>query len=179
MSTLRVNNLTNVGGTGPTYASGMVIQTLQTVKYDTFSASLTANTNIEIPGLTVSISPKSVNSKILVTAHVHIATSGDAASLSLKRNSTYIGVGNADGVRQQRSMVANYADNLAAYRTGLVSMSFLDSPATTSNTIYSVDISTALAGMTRTLFINRSNNDDNAASVPRLISTITVQEIAA
>jgi hypothetical protein len=158
--------------------TGSVLQVQSGTKTDTFSASVASSVLTNITGLSVSITPKSSSSRILVITHIHVATSGDAASLSLKRNSTYIGIANSDGSRQQRTIGANPADNLAAYRMQTVSMTFLDTPATTSAITYSVDISTALAGVTRTLYVNRTNNDDNAASVPRAVSTITALEIA-
>lgn len=158
--------------------TGSVLQVQSGTKSDTFSASLSANVLTNITGLSVSITPKSTASRILIFTHIHVANSGDAISLSLKRNSTYIGVGNTDGSRQTRTMTTNSSDSLASYRAAPVSMTFLDSPNTTSSITYSVDLSTALAGLTRILYVNRSQNDDNVASVPRTISTITAMEIA-
>lgn len=160
-------------------AAGRIVNVQSVTKSDTFSASVSPNTLTAITGLSVSITPKSSTNKILVTTHVHVANSGDGISLALKRNSSYIGLGNADGSRQVRTMALNPADTLASYRQSLVSMTFLDSPATTSSTTYSVDIGTSLAGVSRILYVNRSQNDDNVGSVPRVISSITVMEIAA
>ena len=158
--------------------TGSVLQVQSGTKSDTFSASLAPNTLSNITGLSVSITPKSTSSRILLFTHIHVSNSGDGISLALKRNTSYIGLGNTDGIRQTRTMSTNPADTLASYRQNTVSMTFLDSPSTTSAITYTVDIGPALSGLTRTLLVNRSQNDDNGVSVPRTISTITAMEIA-
>jgi hypothetical protein len=158
--------------------TGSVLQVVSGTKSDTFSATLSPSVLSNITGLSVSITPKSTSSRILIFTHIHVSNSGDGISLALKRNTTYIGTGNADGSRQVRTMYANPADNITAYRMQTASMTFLDSPATTSSTTYTVDLSTALAGISRVVYVNRTQNDDNATTVPRTISTITAMEIA-
>ena len=64
MSQLRVNTITNAGGTGPTYAPGHVIQVVSTAKTDTLTLSTSTYTNLT--GLTATITPSSASSRILV-----------------------------------------------------------------------------------------------------------------
>jgi hypothetical protein len=68
MSQLRVNTITNAGGTGSTYAPGHVVQVLQAIKTNVFTTS--SSSYVDIPGLTITITPKSVNSKFLLTANI-------------------------------------------------------------------------------------------------------------
>ena len=99
MSTLKVNSIIPVAGV-PTGGGGGIVQIKQTVKTDTFSTSTTSLAFTEVTGLTVSITPTSSSSKIFVFASVNLGTRGDSqAMLRLKRGSTDIYVGDADGNR--------------------------------------------------------------------------------
>ena len=92
----------------------------------------------------------------------------------LFRDATAIGVGTSTGNRQAITSA------LGAANTGqtLVSTTavFLDSPATTSATTYSANVSHG-SGTTRTLYVNRTVDDTNNDEFPRSISTITVIEV--
>ena len=55
-------------------------------------------------------------------------------------------------------------------------ITYLDSPATTSSTTYSVTVSSNDSG--QLIYINRSNADTDNSGHQRNISTITVMEIA-
>ena len=172
MSTLRVNNMTNAGGTGPTYASGMIIQTVSTTKSDVFST--TSTSFVDITGLSAAITPKSASSKILVTVSLSLLTSqsGYISGARILRDSTVIGAGNAEGSRYSASFSTNSLNGV-----NNLSHQFLDSPSSTSLTTYKVQlrIESGATGM-----INYSiPTDVNSVNVPRLASTITVQEVAA
>ena len=59
------------------YSSGSVIQVASTSKTDPFSTSSTSF--VDVTGLSVSITPTSTSSKILVLGYVHTSVSGDIA----------------------------------------------------------------------------------------------------
>jgi hypothetical protein len=173
------NNVVTVPAGEILYAPGHVVQVVSTTKTDTFTASVGNVSTVAVTGLTATITPKFSTSKILVTVNIHASSSGDAISLILKRNTTSIGLGDAAGNRARRTAVINPADNLAAYRLASANFSILDSPESTSSLVYSVEIGPILAGVSRNVFVNRTNNDDDLSSVPRVSSIITLQEIAA
>lgn len=79
MSTLRVNNMTNAGGTGPTYASGHVIQTVSA----TFTTDMNTTSNSLVDtGCSLSITPKNANSKLVVSYYgTSTAYSGSGTSV--------------------------------------------------------------------------------------------------
>jgi hypothetical protein len=161
---------------------GSVKQVLSTVKTDTFSASVATGANTAITGLSVTITPSSATSKILVTYMVNgsLDLAGGASGsngilTTLKRGATSIGVGNAAGSRQQVS--ANSGGAIVSAAVALSSgTTFLDSPATTSATTYSINISHT-SGATQTVYVNRSGTDTDSNSYYRAISTITVMEV--
>lgn len=154
------------------YSSGSVIQVASTTKTDTFST--TSTTFTDVTGLSVSISPTSTSSKILVLGYVHTSVSGDIGlSARLVRDSTAILVGDAAGSRP-RDTFYNAPTNLPTMGSPF-SPIYLDSPATTSSTTYKVQVFVN-AG---TAYVNRSGSDrDTSAYDGRTASSITVMEIA-
>jgi hypothetical protein len=153
--------------------SGSVIQVVQTVKTNTFST--TSGTFTDITGLSVSITPSSASSKILVL--YTIATTADPANAGvygrLVRDSTAIFVGDAASNRPRATMGNSSLNNFGFV---LMSGQYLDSPASASSLSYKFQIYNS--GGT-TSYVNRSQNDrDNTLYDGRLASSITVMEIA-
>ena len=158
------------------------VQVLSTAKTDTFSASVATGANTAITGLSVTITPRSASSKILVTYMVNgsLDLAGGASGANgiitiLKRGATSIGIGDAAGSRQQITSAMGGGIFSAAV-ANLSGMTFLDSPATTSATTYSIYISHT-SSATQTVYVNRSGTDTNANTYFRSISSITVMEV--
>ena len=154
--------------------TGKILQVVSTVKTDTFTMAST--TYADVTGLSVSITPTSATSKILVMAQVSaMGTVGAALGFGqIVRDATAIGIGDASGVRIQCTFVIPVATLTAALPTE--SPIFLDSPATTSATTYKIQIRSE---NTNTIYVNRSQQDANSVAGGRPISTITVMEISA
>ena len=145
-------------------------QVVQTVKTDTFSATTTTYT--DITGLSVTITPTSASSTVLIFADVNGSggVGGDMV-VQLLRNSTVIGNGDAAGSRR----VAFAQIGSASGNIFNGSINFLDSPATTSATTYKIQgAQTAGAG---TFYVNRSVDDVNSAYYVRTSSQITAIEV--
>jgi hypothetical protein len=155
--------------------TGSVLQVVQTIKTDTFSS--TASSFTDVTGLTVSITPTSSSSKILVIlsiAGMNESTIGSTARLA--RDGTGIGVATSAGSRNAGGTAEMYharSDTFLTF-TSIV----LDSPATTSSITYSGQI-IAGSGGAYTTYINRSSADGNSNAYSRGASSITVMEIAA
>ena len=153
--------------------SGQVpVQVKQTVKTDTFTASL-SGTYADITGMSVNITPTSASNKILVTVNLGTLASSNNAAIQIVRNSTPIAIGDAATSRTQATM----ADiNSLGANGASMSFSFLDSPATTSSTTYKVQI---WAGVSATnVYVNLGSQDAAQAYRFRTASTITVMEIS-
>jgi len=139
----------------------------------------TAGTFYDISGLSVSITPTSATSKIMIFAQVSAAVGTDAVvSFRLVRDSTAIGVGTGSmGSRIPASAGAYFG---ATAQSSTLSqwqnpMQFLDSPATTSAITYKIQTSTS--GSAVIVYINRASDDSDAVSRFRGVSTITVMEV--
>ena len=159
--------------------TGSVLQVVQIYKTDVFST--TTNTGwVDITGLSVSITPTSASSKILVMATLTdcstSAVSGDGM-FQVLRNSTAIGNAESGGTNPVMGYVATF---LAATGniTDSVIFNFIDSPATASSTTYKVQCrlwSNSGSGLDGTLFVGRRNSNGSFNSP----SSITLMEIAA
>lgn len=145
-----------------------VLQVVSTTKTDTFST--TAGTWVDVTGLSLSITPSSTSSKILVTASYALMGSSVAVAASrLMRDSTAIFVGDsAGGTRTQVSASAYDTENSLAES---VSVNILDSPSSTSAITYKIQVNG------NPTYINRSHTD--GTNFPRYASTITAMEISA
>ena len=174
-----VLDLPAVSGTILTTTSpkaGNVIQVVSTTKTDTFSSNSTSFT--DITGLSASITPTSSSSKILVLATVAISGSNvqTQSTLRLVRGSTVIFAGDSAGSRQ----LGFYGTDPNTSNTSNItpqSISFLDSPATTSSTTYKIQMYSNSSSAT--FYINRAYDDPDQAYRTRTASSITILEIAA
>jgi len=137
--------------------SGSVIQVVQGT-YGT--ATTTSATSFTSTGLTASITPSSSTSKILIIASLAVDTSsnGEQAYFAVYRNSSTNLSGTVNGFGNA------YATSSRVI--GMLATSYLDSPATTSSTTYTVYFRTNTVG---TVALNQDSS----------ISVITLQEIAA
>ena len=153
---------------------GKIGQVIQTVKTTTFSTSSTSFT--DVTGMSVAITPSATSSKVLVTVQFTAGeTSGYKFYTTLLRGSTEIYIGNAAGsrVRDSYGGKANANDD-----TRSVSLTFLDSPSTTSATTYKLQGKTESSGV---FYVNmsKSSNDSDSGVLSREASSITVMEVLA
>jgi hypothetical protein len=175
MSTLYVDNLQPNLGSGVSIP-GHVVQVLQTVKSDTLGFASSSFT--DLAGLSVTITPKSSSSKILVTCAVHFTVSSDNYSIAYRilRDSTAVGIGDADGNRLRASFMDNQTGGGDHQSSSC--FTFLDSPNTTSAVTYKIQAASELGASSQ---INRNQNANNDSTDPKYArpsSTITVMEIA-
>jgi hypothetical protein len=152
--------------------AGSVLQVLQAVKTNIFSTATTGSW-VDITDVSVSITPTSATSKVMVLFNVTFAPA-DTGGLRIVRNSTAIGVGDSLGSNTYQgtsSGIAVINGDKSAPTSGM----YLDSPSTTSATTYKVQV----WNYSGTSYINRPVNASNASYTGSSISTITVMEIAA
>jgi hypothetical protein len=160
------------GTAGVTYPNSTVQASagvvLQVVQANLTTSVTTTSSTLVTTGLTASITPKFSTSKILVLINMQscykTASAGINGAIQL---ALYRGAG-----------VVQYITDLASYTAAATSISmpinsqYLDSPATTSSTAYTVYFASANSGgvgaTVNTYNLSQSNN----------VSTITLMEIA-
>ena len=158
------------------HIKGVVRQVVQTVKTDTFTSASDSFT--DITGLSVSITPSSTSSKVLVTAQVSYGGPNNTyCHCRLVRGSTDILLGDAGESSQIRaSFPLSTGSSPDEYKCYNGVLEHLDSPSSSSSTTYKLQIRTH---STNAVFINRPHNNTNNDYIGRYTSSITVMEILA
>ncbi len=162
-------------------SGGKVLQVVSTTKTDEWST--TSTSYVDVTGLSVTITPTSATSKILVT--VQVAMGGSESStwsggqMRLYRDATSIGestatTGSTAGANFGSGSGQHTRDIYATWTAG---GGFLDSPSTTTATTYKVKLAAVNYGST-TVYLNRAGTSTNNFSGVGS-STITVMEIGA
>jgi hypothetical protein len=154
--------------------TGSILQVISVSKTDTFSS--TSTSFADITGLSVTITPSSTSSRIMVICETTITAGGGSGGfygVRLVRNSTAIDVGDAAGSRVQASYGSRTQSDDNMTKTGAFNV--VDSPATTSATTYKLQSIIYSGG---TIYINRQLTDSDNNGYGRFASTITVMEIA-
>ena len=148
-------------------ASGSILQVKQTSINTVVSAPLSSeSTFVDIAGMSVSITPSSASSEILVSYNLNLGHSVASQNNSIKllRDSTAIS-GTGGGTASVTSFARCSTTEMLER-----SIQYLDSPATTNAVTYKLQ----WASGTGTFYLNRRGNDVLFIG----ISTITVMEIA-
>lgn len=153
--------------------TGKILQIQQSVKVDNSTFSL-SNT-WQASGLSVSITPTSASSKILVMYTLQFGDNGQTAypgGRLMRNGSVLSGAIATDSVNKQGTSAGGWTGSSSMVQ--VTGTQYVDSPATTSTLTYSVDV-TGYGG--RTFYINHNHGND--ANHVAGISTITVMEVAA
>jgi hypothetical protein len=146
-------------------SAGQVLQVVNTTtQFNGVYASITS-TSLVTTGLTVSITPKFATSKIMIIVSAWCGTNGASVcgAFTIYRNGTNLATGTAQSVM---SMVINGGNTVNTP----MSINYLDSPATTSATTY-------------TLYGSTSSGTAYISPIPAQVNSgvvsITAMEIAA
>ena len=167
--------------TSATLASGVggkILQVKQAVKTDTQSFSTGSSTlsdsYFDITGLSVTLTPSS-GTKCLVSYDVNLGGEGAyRQGIAVIRDSTQIYLGNADGSRQRLSSF-NYTASVGMEDHG---GSFLDTHGADGSTPVTYKLQIYVATPGRTSRVNRSHSESDNRETGRVVSSITVMEVA-
>jgi len=187
-SILKVDNLQDSSGTGSPYITGHTLQTIvqQEDGATSFTQSgtndmimLASNAGDSTSHLSLSITPKSVNSKILLTACVfhEVNNTGNHSTLwSFYRDSTKLAAPSAGSRRSGIGQTAmGYYSPDAASTADVVNYHYYDSPNTTSAITYAVSFENTIDNTI--LYLNRTVVDGDSNGYERGISILIAQEI--
>ena len=173
MSQLKVNSIIPVSGV-PTGGGGGIIQIVQTYKTDgTSQSGNSSSTYYDISGMSVTITPTSSSSKILVNwvAQINSNNTGRNNSIRLLRDSTAIGNSTAGSSQNAQTDHRTISDTNCHPFT----MLFLDSPNTTSAVTYKLQWAIeGSGGNATTYYLNRDQYASQGA-----VSHITAMEVSA
>jgi hypothetical protein len=155
--------------------SGSILQVVQAVKTDGYGQN--GNAWTDIPGMSLTITPSSSSSKVLIECRIGIVSLNGtfSSAFRLYRGATLIGGG--DVVNSSESVFFRSSQMVNSDHGASDGMTYLDSPATTSATTYKIQMKVQSgAGC----YINRDYTGNNTADVygSRTISTLTAWEVS-
>lgn len=149
-------------------SAGEVLQTVSTFKNDIYTHT-TTTTPSDITGMSVAITPRSTTNKVLITIALITSNSGVNQNLSnLYRGASLIAQPSTGSAPNGGTLSMPIPSNINMV-TG--TLTYLDSPATTSATTYKLNIMTSGG----TAYVNRRGDSATYTGV----SSITAQEISA
>jgi len=202
MSTLEVNKITPVGvGTSVTLGDsgdtftipsgvtltnngtasgfpglGKIGQVVQGTQTGTSSSTSGSFSDV---GLSASITPTSISSKVLVTVTGAFGSGTTGmAQFRLLRDSTEIGTSDASSFGSRTTCWLSDTPNNSE-RMNNYSFSYLDSPSSTSSLTYKTQWRLHDTSGGKTIYANRTSADTDNANSGRAISVITLQEVLA
>tara|TARA_R100000329_G_scaffold66456_1_gene58560 strand:+ start:373 stop:918 length:546 start_codon:yes stop_codon:yes gene_type:complete len=179
MSTILVDTINEKTTNGGVYIPNHVLQVKRTIKTDTGSfASANTDTYVDIPGMSVAITPLSTSSNILVFYSINVSQSTTATiHVRLLRGSTAIGIADQGNTEQLRNNVISRPDSSPyAYTIDNLSGFVLDSPSSTSEQTYKLQ-GTLGHTYNGTFYINRAKSDQDQDYSGRTASQIMVMEV--
>ena len=150
---------------------GKVLEVVQTIKKDQFSTSQAVGSGYtDLTGLSVTITPSSTSSKIMVEAHIYNSNNNAVNFFRILRGSTFIEqpTGTSSDGANWNAHGFSYFDHQFQDTTVI---NILDSPSTTSATTYKVQCACTSSALTINKFYNTSNYYG--------ITTLTAMEVAA
>ena len=175
MSELRTNRIVPRDGL-PSGSSGGIIQVKSVTKTDAYQKP-SGTSFVDVPGLSVSITPTRSDSKILVMYDLSWSTSTGHISCRMMRDSTAIKVGDASSNRTQATGQWHHSGS-DQYDTAQVAGTHMDSPATASAVTYKMQVGTPYSS-SYDCRVNYQGDDSDYSWVGRTASTITVMEVSA
>ena len=170
-SELRVDKIVPIDGV-PADGAGGIIQMKQALKTDAFSTSSTSF--VDIPGLSVTLTPKFSTSKFLVTYHVTVGHNTQTQNtVQLVRQ-----VSGSDTVinpvaYNQGTSIQFFGSSNAGWDRGVMAYQIIDSPGTASAVNYR--LRTYIYSSSVIQYINRCHNSSNNTGT----SVLTVMEVSA
>ncbi len=175
-------DVTNATGTipGAVLPAGSILQVVSTTKTDAYSSSVSSNVFVTPTGMSATITPSSSSNKILISCHLGIVASSDQTVLvgvALNNGTSRIAIGDAAGSRVSITAGGRTSSGTSDVAVTTPSFQFLDSPNTVSSITYSVELYN-MSGVTRTLYLNRPESNDDNGNRQRAVSTITLMEVA-
>jgi len=171
MAIIKLNNqsISAVSALPSAIATGKVLQAVQAETDTAFST--TSTSFVDVTGLVKSITPSSTSNKILVLIHFRYGADGSNSNrVQLRRGATSISLGSS----------TNNLSNVYTAHGGVsqgfgdYSLSYIDSPSTTSSTEYAIQVSNSQdsSGLFTRVNVRNDNN-----STTQIKGSITLMEI--
>jgi hypothetical protein len=162
---------------------GGLVAVKSALKTDTFTASVGAGGNVAVTDLSITHEVSDPSNKLIISAFFGAAANSKGrgnVGLAIHDGTSLIAVGDTAGSRTEVSaggvIIGNSTGDLINSNVTMPSVSFVHAPGAGSKTytVRGVNIDT----VTRTLFINRNEDDLDNGQRPRAVSSLLIQEVA-
>lgn len=178
MSTIKTNAIQTTAGKPILNSTGSILQVVQGILTSTVSSSVGQNAMVSI-GLSASITPSNSANKILIMVTLG-GVSGNVDTTHgwkiMRNTSTDTLIGDSAGNRTRVFAQNGHPYSGNNWRGSEVSMAYVDSPATTSSTTYTVF---GGGNQSATWYVNRTGRDNDGANEDsRAASSIILMEVS-
>ena len=156
-----------------------VLQVVSVTKTDTFSSSVGTGANIAVTDLSITHTLANASNKLIISAFVGVlSASGTQADvgIAVHDGTSLIGIGDADGSRSRITAGGRPTDSGSTLVGISPSFTFVHAPGAGSKTYTLRVVNTS--GGTQTLYVNRTDRNDNAVFARRGASALTIMEVA-
>jgi len=176
-SILKVDTLQDASGTGTPYIKDAVLQVKQDI-LTTIWASSASSTAFEDTPLSVTITPQSTSSKILITGMINFSgESGSHIDFKVVRNGADILLSTQANGNRIKSHIHYYvASANDVYQIQTAPLNLLDEPSSTSALTYTLQAGTPHSAGYQAL-LNQVATDADLSYNAYTVSTITAMEI--
>jgi hypothetical protein len=160
-------------------AAGGLVAVKHALFTGTQENSTAAGDNFEVDDLSITHTMADASNKLIISAYFGAAASSNGFGLvgiAVADDGTLIGIGDADGNRTRVGAGGTVSTNTSNRVVTMPSVTFVHEPDDTDEhtfTVRAINIATS----TQTLFINRSQIDDNNEGRPRASSALTIMEV--
>ena len=159
---------------------GRLLDVKEVLKTDTFSASVTAGSDVAVTDLEITHTLADAANKLIITAYLGAAANSDGfgrVGIAVADDSTLIGIGDADGTRTQVGAGGGVSSGSQNEVVTMPSVTFVYEPGDAVAHTYTVRVIN-IGTTTRTLYVNRSEDDSNNEGRSRASSGLVIQEVA-
>ena len=140
--------------------------------YDTL-LSTTSSSGVNI--LTINVTPKSTNSRMLITASLAWCANNNDGYINVLQDGSNLEISSSNTSRTNSHFGCHY--DRGQYDISRETVVFRTHPNTTSQVQYQVQVYTS-GGSNGTVFVNRNGHNDNREFDPEGISFLIVEEFA-
>ena len=166
-----------LGNASGAFGQGKILQVVSTTKTDTASNSTSSNTFWDYTAFNAQITTTGSN-KVLVQVSVSYAvTNANRISMRLRKDGATVSGAVGSSVSSRTAVTSAELHDYGGSLVTTNSFVYLDSPSAGTHT-YNIAFKHS-SGSTKTLYINRSPDDNDNYSYFRPVSTITLMEVAA
>ena len=142
-------------------------------------ANIVDGANFAVQDLEITHALADASNKLIISAFLGVAASNDGRApvgIAVHDGANLIAIGDADGIRTRVTAGGFVAPSSGNFLVTMPSVTFVHTPNTTDSRTYTVR-AINVDNATRTLFINRTENDSNAEFQPRAVSSLVIQEV--